>query len=118
MWVRCVQTQAVPVPVELGLKGDCAVWSSGSLDWQVLLIGGASGVGKSVAAQALAWRLRISYMLVDDIRLAIQAVTTPAQVPALHTFLVAENPATLSPEASVGGLLWLGFDGTSAPHWQ
>lgn len=82
--------------------------SSSSLDWQVLLIGGASGVGKSVVAQALARRLRISHMLVDDIRLAIQAVTSPAQAPALHTFLLVENPATLSPEAFVGGLIGVG----------
>jgi hypothetical protein len=57
------------------------------LPWRILLIGGASGVGKTVLAQALARHSGVSLLLVDDVRLALQQVTTPEQQPALHYFL-------------------------------
>jgi 2-phosphoglycerate kinase len=50
----------------------------------VLLLGGASGVGKTVLAHKLARHYGVSLLLVDDVRLAIQQVTTPEQHPALH----------------------------------
>lgn len=56
-------------------------------DWRVLLIGGSSGVGKTRVAQTIARRLGISVLLADDIRLAIQEVTTPAEQPGIHYFL-------------------------------
>jgi 2-phosphoglycerate kinase len=59
--------------------------------WRVLLIGGASGVGKTVLAQALARYYGVSLLLVDDVRLAIQQVTTPEQQPALHYFLTTPD---------------------------
>ncbi|MGI8688958.1 MAG: AAA family ATPase [Thermomicrobiales bacterium] len=40
--------------------------------FKVLLIGGPSGVGKSTAATSLARRLGISWLQVDDLRLALQ----------------------------------------------
>jgi 2-phosphoglycerate kinase len=58
-----------------------------SLSWRVLLVGGASGVGKTVAAQVLARRLGVSTLLVDDVCMAIQRVTTPDQRPELFYFL-------------------------------
>jgi hypothetical protein len=57
------------------------------LPWRILLIGGASGVGKTVLAQSLARHYGVSLLLVDDARLALQQVTTPEQQPALHYFL-------------------------------
>ena len=82
--------------------------SEATATWQVLLIGGGSGVGKSVAAQDLAKTLQISPMLVDDIRIAIQAVTSPSQLPALHYFLSTENAVTLPTEAFITGLIGVG----------
>ncbi|HEX3270275.1 MAG TPA: hypothetical protein VHR15_06475 [Ktedonobacterales bacterium] len=55
--------------------------------WRVLLLGGASGVGKTVLADKLARHYGVSLLLVDDVRLALQQVTTPEQQPALHYFL-------------------------------
>lgn len=60
---------------------------NGELPWQVLLVGGASGVGKTVATSALARRLGISQIFVDDVRMAIQSITTPEQQPELFYFL-------------------------------
>lgn len=56
------------------------------LPWRVLLIGGSSGVGKTVVAQQLAQQLGVSVLLVDDVRLALQYTTTPKQFPPLHVF--------------------------------
>ena len=56
-------------------------------DWKVLLIGGSSGVGKTVTARQLANYLSISLLLLDDVRLALQAATTPETHPDLHIFL-------------------------------
>lgn len=73
--------------------------------WQVLLIGGSSGVGKSTVAQELARQLGISHLLVDDLRIAIQEVTSPDQFPALHYFLAQADAAALNAEAFVAGLI-------------
>lgn len=72
---------------------------------QVLLIGGCSGVGKSTVAQELAGQLGISHLLVDDLRIAIQEVTSPSQFPALHYFLTQADAAALNAEAFVAGLI-------------
>jgi 2-phosphoglycerate kinase len=72
--------------------------------WRVLLVGGASGVGKTVAARVVARRLGISQLYVDDVRMAIQRVTTPEQQPALFYFLqpqVWQQP----PEALLAGFM-------------
>jgi 2-phosphoglycerate kinase len=59
--------------------------------WRVLLVRGASGVGKTLATQSLAQQLGISHLYVDDIRMAIQYVSRPEQQPALFYFLDAPN---------------------------
>jgi 2-phosphoglycerate kinase len=68
------------------------------IDWRVLLIGGSAGVGKTTAAQELARHLSIPLLLADDIRLALQAVTTSAQQPVLHRFLTYRPEQWLDPE--------------------
>ena len=54
---------------------------------QVVLIGGSSGVGKTIIARELAKRLSVSLLLLDDVRLALQAATTSETHPDLHVFL-------------------------------
>ncbi|MFI6217953.1 hypothetical protein ACIBCD_38605 [Nocardia brasiliensis] len=56
----------------------------GERDWQVLLLGGASGSGKSRLSYPLARHYRVPLVEVDDLVLAVQAMTTPAQQPMLH----------------------------------
>ena len=40
--------------------------------WYVLLVGGPSGVGKTTVAAQLARRLDVAWLMVDDLRLALQ----------------------------------------------
>jgi 2-phosphoglycerate kinase len=54
--------------------------------WKILAIGGSSGTGKTLAALQVAKRFGVSAMLVDDIRLALQQMTTPKEHPGLHFF--------------------------------
>jgi len=53
-------------------------------DWVVLLIGGASGVGKSSMSHRLARLLDANLTELDDISIAMRAATTPEQQPLLH----------------------------------
>jgi 2-phosphoglycerate kinase len=55
--------------------------------WNVLLIGGSSGVGKTVVARELAGHLSLSLLLLDDVRLALQAATSRETNPEYHVFL-------------------------------
>jgi 2-phosphoglycerate kinase len=52
--------------------------------FEVLLIGGASGTGKSQVSYPLARQLGISVLETDDLVTAIKAATTPRQLPLLH----------------------------------
>ena len=53
-------------------------------DWCVLLIGGASGTGKSRVSYPLARWLGVSVLETDDLVTGVKAATTPAQLPLLH----------------------------------
>jgi 2-phosphoglycerate kinase len=52
--------------------------------WTVLLLGGASGVGKSQISRPLARRFDAEVTAVDDIYLALERMTTPEQYPEVH----------------------------------
>jgi 2-phosphoglycerate kinase len=52
--------------------------------WDVLLLGGASGVGKSTVGYRLAHQLGMGIAEVDDLHRAVRAMTTPEQQPILH----------------------------------
>ena len=47
-----------------------AQFDPGSLGWRILLLGGASGIGKSTVAMRLGQRLGVPWLQVDDFRLA------------------------------------------------
>ena len=70
-------------------------------DWRILLIGGHSGAGKTYLANKLVHQLGISALMVDDIRIALQQVTTPSQQPDLHCFLHYQPEQWLEPELIV-----------------
>lgn len=53
-------------------------------DWHVLLVGGPSGSGKSMACAELMRRYGIGCAEIDDISTAVKAMTTPEQQPVLH----------------------------------
>ncbi len=54
--------------------------------WDLVLIGGASGVGKSRAAARIAAATGAFVVEFDDVVSAVQELTTAAQHPALHHF--------------------------------
>ena len=53
-------------------------------EWHVLLIGGASGVGKTTVAASLGQRFGVNVTQLDDIQTALETLTTPEQQPLLH----------------------------------
>ena len=53
-------------------------------DFVVLLVGGASGSGKTSLGQPLARRLGVNLTEVDDIQIALEAATTERDLPLLH----------------------------------
>src|SRR6266540_3502966 len=65
-------------------------------DLKVLLIGGSSGVGKTVVAAQIASQLGMTWGQVDDFRLVIERITAPEHQPALHAFF--RNFDMLAPE--------------------
>lgn len=73
--------------------------------WRVLLIGGSSGVGKTGIARTIARRLGLSVLLVDDIRMSIQQMTTPAEQPGIHYFLAHPTIWQKPPEAVCDGFI-------------
>jgi broad-specificity NMP kinase len=68
----------------------------------IVMIAGASGVGKSELAHRLAVRLGIALVEVDDIVEALQALTTSAQLPALHRWDTEPTARELPPKGIVG----------------
>ncbi|MFJ2878114.1 hypothetical protein ACIPJN_12395 [Streptomyces sp. NPDC086796] len=67
--------------------------------WDILLIGGASGIGKSRAAAQLAGGANESRAFVvefDDVVSAVEAMTTAEHHPALHHFDAVPDPARLT----------------------
>jgi 2-phosphoglycerate kinase len=53
-------------------------------NWQVLLLGGASGVGKTQVSYRLAAALGLGITEVDDFQVILRRMTTPEQLPQLH----------------------------------
>jgi 2-phosphoglycerate kinase len=54
--------------------------------WDVLLIGGASGVGKTHVSYRLAHHFGVGITEIDDFHVILERMTTPAQQPVLHFF--------------------------------
>ncbi len=52
--------------------------------WQVLLLGGASGVGKTKIGFRLAQHYEVGLTEVDDFQVILEVMTTPEQYPVLH----------------------------------
>ena len=68
------------------------------MDWRVLLLGGASGSGKSSLSYPLARRYGAPIVEVDDLVEAVQAMTTPEQQPVLHYWLTHPESSQLPAE--------------------
>ncbi|HEX5415307.1 MAG TPA: hypothetical protein VFZ25_06560, partial [Chloroflexota bacterium] len=55
--------------------------------WTVLLIGGASSLGKTTVGRDIGRKLGVPVLQADDFRMAMQRITTESVQPALHYFL-------------------------------
>jgi 2-phosphoglycerate kinase len=72
-------------------------------DWHVLLIGGASGVGKTQVSYPLARHFGIGITAIDDFQVVLERMTTPAQYPVVHQFRTApESFFALDDEGKLG----------------
>ena len=69
--------------------------------WEVLLLGGPSGVGKTSVSYRLAHHFRIGITEVDDFQVILERMTTPAQQPVLHFWRTHPDPANLPAEVIV-----------------
>ncbi|MFF0274867.1 hypothetical protein [Streptomyces sp. NPDC004330] len=67
--------------------------------WRVLVVGGASGMGKTGVARALARRYDVPVVEVDDIVEALLAVTRPEHLPEVHFWRTHPEAARWAPEA-------------------
>jgi 2-phosphoglycerate kinase len=76
--------------------------------WRVLLIGGSSGVGKTVVARRLAKNLSLSLLLLDDIRLALQQSTSSETHAELHVFLNYQTEQWRNAESIMSDWITLG----------
>src|SRR3954447_20003666 len=67
--------------------------------WEVLLLGGASGTGKTRVAFSLARTFGVGFAAVDDFSSVLERMTSPDQQPALHFWATHPDPGSLTAEA-------------------
>jgi 2-phosphoglycerate kinase len=66
--------------------------------WDVLLIGGASGTGKTSVSYSLARHFDIGITEVDDLYIVLERLTTPEQQPLVHYWRTNPEAVHLSTE--------------------
>ena len=69
--------------------------------WQVLLLGGPSGVGKTSVSYRLAQYFCIGITEVDDFQVILERMTTPAEQPVIHYWHTHPEAAHMPPEEIV-----------------
>lgn len=78
---------------------------SNERNWTVLIIGGASGTGKSSIAYKIAKYYGVNVMEADDIHLAVEVVTTKDTYPAIHYWDKGPDWKAIGVEANVNWLI-------------
>lgn len=76
--------------------------------WQVLLLGGPAGAGKTSVSYRLAHHFGIGITEVDDFQVILERMTTPAEQPALHYWHTHPEAANQSAEEMVKQLIAVG----------
>src|SRR5215471_10652806 len=69
-----------------------------SRSWQVLLLGGPSGTGKTAVSYRLARHFAIGITEVDDFQVLLERMTSPEQQPVLHFWRTHPAPDQLLAE--------------------
>lgn len=82
--------------------------SSTARSWEVLLLGGPSGTGKTSVSYRLAQHFAIGITEVDDFQVLLECMTTPEQQPILHYWRTHPETAKLSAETILAQLLAVG----------
>jgi 2-phosphoglycerate kinase len=72
-----------------------------SRSWQVLLLGGAAGTGKTSVSYRLARYFDIGITEVDDFQVILECMTTPEQQPVLHWWRTHPGAGELAAEEIV-----------------
>ena len=76
--------------------------------WQVLLLGGPSGAGKTSVSYRLARHFAIGITEVDDFQVVLERMTTPAEQPVLHYWQTHPEVEDLSAEEILRHLIAIG----------
>lgn len=76
--------------------------------WEVLLIGGASGSGKTSVSYRIAQHFGVGITEVDDFQVLLEAMTTPEQQPLLHYWNTHPDAIYLPPERIMEHLIGIG----------
>jgi 2-phosphoglycerate kinase len=91
----------------------------------VLLLGGASGVGKTQVSYRLAQHFAVGITDVDDFQILLERMTTPEQQPALHwrrtspAFAKASARKIMEQSLEIGRSMRPGLEGVIAAHlWE
>ena len=74
-------------------------------NWTVLFVGGASGSGKSSVAYELGRYYNVNVVEVDDISLALKAMTTQELLPAIHYWNTGVNWMDIGIDGNVQWLI-------------
>jgi len=92
--------------------------------WQVLLLGGPSGVGKTAVSYRLARHFGVGVTEVDDFQALLERMTTAEQQPAIHFWRTHPAPEQLSAAEIIQHLLEQsdalrpGLEGVIANHLE
>jgi 2-phosphoglycerate kinase len=65
--------------------------------WDVFVLGGASGTGKTSVSYRFARHYGVGITEVDDLFIAAQALTSPRSLPAIHAWWSHPDPTSLAP---------------------
>lgn len=69
--------------------------------WDILLIGGASGTGKTSVSYRIAHYFGVGITEIDDFHVVLERMTTPEQQPILHYWNTNPDAAQLTPKEIV-----------------
>jgi 2-phosphoglycerate kinase len=90
--------------------------------WQVLLLGGPSGVGKTSVSYRLARHFGVGIAEVDDFQALLERMTTPEQQPAIHFWRTHPSPVSpveiLERLVEQSSALASGLEGVIANHLE
>jgi 2-phosphoglycerate kinase len=92
--------------------------------WQVLLLGGASGTGKTAVSYRLAQAFGVGLTEIDDFQVLLERMTTPEQQPALHFWRTHPAPHLLSATEifeqglTIGPVMAPGLEAVIANHLE